>query len=222
MSSSRPEVHASPSPSPSPSPLASPRDPPRLDTTPTPTQRARPRPKLVSFNRDSLGGGRPNTEGSPHVDFIDQVDEHSPSMPPQGRMSSEVDPLLKETMSPLGSDDDWLGEQQTEETKSSWFLFLLTFCGLGLQIGWSVETSNGSVCPLSVHPLPYAVSDSICSPICCRLVSASPCLLSSGLQVHSQVSLFNLTLVSKVIIAECTGVKGGHSLSAVPLRPYFR
>jgi solute carrier family 45 protein 1/2/4 len=47
-------------------------------------------------------------------------------------------------MSPL-DDDDWQGEQQTEETKSSWFLFLLTFGGLGLQIGWSVETSNGSV-----------------------------------------------------------------------------
>lgn len=59
-------------------------------------------------------------------------------------MSREVDPLLKEQMSPL-DDDDWQGEQQTEETKSSWFLFLLTFCGLGLQIGWSVETSNGSV-----------------------------------------------------------------------------
>jgi hypothetical protein len=59
-------------------------------------------------------------------------------------MSREMDPLLKESMSPL-DDDDWQGEQQTEETKSSWFLFLLTFGGLGLQIGWSVETSNGSV-----------------------------------------------------------------------------
>lgn len=60
-------------------------------------------------------------------------------------MSSEVDPLLKEAMSPDDDDDDWMGEQQVEETKSSWFLFLLTFGGLGLQIGWSVETSNGSV-----------------------------------------------------------------------------
>jgi solute carrier family 45 protein 1/2/4 len=59
-------------------------------------------------------------------------------------MSREIDPLLKESMSPM-DDDDWQGEQQTEETKSSWFLFLLTFGGLGLQIGWSVETSNGSV-----------------------------------------------------------------------------
>lgn len=60
-------------------------------------------------------------------------------------MSSEVDPLLKEVMSPTDDEDDWMGENQTEETKSSWFLFLLTFGGLGLQIGWSVETSNGSV-----------------------------------------------------------------------------
>lgn len=60
-------------------------------------------------------------------------------------MSSEVDPLLKEVMSPTEDDDDWAGENQVEETKSSWFLFLLTFGGLGLQIGWSVETSNGSV-----------------------------------------------------------------------------
>ena len=60
-------------------------------------------------------------------------------------MSSEVDPLLKEAMSPDSEDDGWMGESQVEETKSSWFLFLLTFCGLGLQIGWSVETSNGSV-----------------------------------------------------------------------------
>lgn len=64
-------------------------------------------------------------------------------------MSSEVDPLLKEVLSPLDSDDDWMGEQQVEETKSSWFLFLLTFGGLGLSIGWSVETSNGSVSNVS-------------------------------------------------------------------------
>ena len=66
-------------------------------------------------------------------------------------MSSEVDPLLKEAMSPDDDDDDWMGEQQVEETKSSWFLFLLTFGGLGLQIGWSVETSNGSVSALPTN-----------------------------------------------------------------------
>ncbi|KAH7074438.1 hypothetical protein BKA63DRAFT_313647 [Paraphoma chrysanthemicola] len=142
MSSSRPDGASSPSPS----PLASPREPPKLDTSSQ--QRPRPRPKLVSFGRDSLGGGRPTTEGRPHVDFIDEVTEHSPFVQPH-RMSREMDPLLKETMSPL-DDDDWQGEQQVEETKSSWYLFLLTFCGLGLQIGWSVETSNGSPYLLSL------------------------------------------------------------------------
>jgi solute carrier family 45 protein 1/2/4 len=79
---------------------------------------------------------------------VEFFNETSPTIIPT-RMSSEVDPLLKEVMSP-DDDDDWMGENQTEETKSSWFLFLLTFGGLGLQIGWSVETSNGSVSALSV------------------------------------------------------------------------
>ncbi|KAH8724737.1 major facilitator superfamily domain-containing protein [Phaeosphaeriaceae sp. PMI808] len=146
MSSSAPDGVSPPSPSST--PLASPRDPPRLDTSSQ--QRPRPRPKLVSFNRESIGGGRPNTDGRPHIDFIEEVAEHSPFIDSgPGRMSREIDPLLKEAMSPL-DDDDWQGEQQTEETKSSWFLFLLTFCGLGLQIGWSVETSNGSPYLLSL------------------------------------------------------------------------
>jgi solute carrier family 45 protein 1/2/4 len=150
MSSLRPDGASSPSPSPSTSPLASPRTPPpKIDTSSS--QRPRPRPKLVSFGRDTSGGGRPTTEGRPHVDFIDETEEHSPFIQP-GRMSREVDPLLKETMSPLDDDDDWQGEQQTEETKSSWYLFLLTFGGLGLQIGWSVETSNGSVSPFFTFP----------------------------------------------------------------------
>ncbi|KAJ4303151.1 hypothetical protein N0V90_002044 [Kalmusia sp. IMI 367209] len=59
----------------------------------------------------------------------------------------EVDELYK-VLSPVGS-DDWQGDDQ-EETKSSFFLFLLTLGGLGLQIGWSVETSNGSPYLLSL------------------------------------------------------------------------
>jgi solute carrier family 45 protein 1/2/4 len=135
MSYSRPDDGSS---SPSSSPLGSP-PPPKIDTTSH--NRPKPRPKLVSFGRDTSGGGRPHTEGRPTVNFIDEVDEHEPV----GR-TREMDPLLKESgMSPMDDDDDWQGEQQTEETKSTWFLFLLTFGGLGLQIGWSVETSNGSV-----------------------------------------------------------------------------
>ena len=111
----------------------------RLDTS---SPRPKPRPKLVSFARDSPLGGRPDTDGDADIEFIHHAD-HPP------RMSSEVDPLLKEAMSPNSEDDSWLGESQVEETKSSWFLFLLTFGGLGLQIGWSVETSNGSVSAFS-------------------------------------------------------------------------
>jgi solute carrier family 45 protein 1/2/4 len=125
-------------------PASSPFSPPlsRLDTSPS---RPKPRPKLVSFARDSALGGRPDTDGDAQIEFIHQDN------PP--RMSSEVDPLLKEVMSPDEDDDGWMGESQVEETKSSWFLFLLTFGGLGLQIGWSVETSNGSVSAFSFVPL---------------------------------------------------------------------
>lgn len=128
MSSSRANDTAAAEASPS-EPPHSPRNPPRLDTS------NRARPKFVSFGRDSELGGPPNRE------FIG---ERTPlMMPPR---SGERDPLLKEPLSPIGTEDDWNNEPETEETKSSLFLFLLTLGGLGLQIGWSVETSNGSVC----------------------------------------------------------------------------
>jgi solute carrier family 45 protein 1/2/4 len=130
MSSSRANDTAAAEASPSASePPQSPRNPPRLDTS------SRARPKFVSFGRDSELGGPPNRE------FIN---EHTPlMMPPRG---GDRDPLLKEPLSPIGTEDDWDNEPETEETKSALFLFLLTLGGLGLQIGWSVETSNGSVC----------------------------------------------------------------------------
>jgi hypothetical protein len=143
MSYSRVPDEATGSTSPTGSPLASP--PLKLDTASQ--QRPRPRPKLVSFGRDLPGGGRPTTEGRANVAFMEAVEENSPFTYSGRRMSREADPLLKETLSPddEDDDDDWQSEEQAEETKSSWFLFLLTFGGLGLQIGWSVETSNGSV-----------------------------------------------------------------------------
>jgi solute carrier family 45 protein 1/2/4 len=144
MSYSKVPDEATGSTSPTGSPAASPA--PKVNTASQ--QRPRPRPKLVSFGRDLPDGGRPTTEGRARVDFMEAVEENSPFTYSGRQMSREVDPLLKETMSPDeddDDDDDWQGEQETEETKSSWFLFLLTFGGLGLQIGWSVETSNGSV-----------------------------------------------------------------------------
>ncbi|MBE7181078.1 MAG: hypothetical protein INR71_07695, partial [Terriglobus roseus] len=71
------------------------------------------------------------------------VTEQSPLL--QARDSSDASSL--KPVSSLGS-DEW--NHQQEETKSSWWLFLLTLGGLGLQVGWSVETSNGSPYLLSL------------------------------------------------------------------------
>jgi solute carrier family 45 protein 1/2/4 len=94
-------------------------------------------PKVVKFRRDS----------STNAPLNEYINEHSPLVRP--RASTEVDPLLK-VVSPIESEEeeDWLGDPDADaESKSSWYLFLLTLGGLGLQIGWSVETSNGSVSP---------------------------------------------------------------------------
>jgi solute carrier family 45 protein 1/2/4 len=104
---------------------------PRIDTGHS--QSGRPRPKFVSFGRDSdVTPSREHNESSPLINPADRA--------------RETDRLLKEPIPPALSgpeDDDYFPE--FEETKSSFFLFLLTLGGLGLQIGWSVETSNGSV-----------------------------------------------------------------------------
>ncbi|KAF2114874.1 hypothetical protein BDV96DRAFT_87118 [Lophiotrema nucula] len=71
-----------------------------------------------------------------------ESDSPPPTPPPKTR------PTLLKAVSPIGS-DDWEGDTE-EETKSTWYLFLLTLGGLGLQIGWSVETSNGSPYLLSL------------------------------------------------------------------------
>lgn len=65
----------------------------------------------------------------------------------------ETDRLLKEPIAPTSAQEDGDYFPEFEETKSSFFLFLLTLGGLGLQIGWSVETSNGSVCHSSPRVL---------------------------------------------------------------------
>ncbi|KAF1957392.1 hypothetical protein CC80DRAFT_43611 [Byssothecium circinans] len=90
--------------------------------------------KAVTFGHDA----------SPVHETI--INEHSPLMRPR---TPEDTPGLLKIISPLGS-DEWEGDETDEETKSSLFLFLLTLGGLGLQIGWSVETSNGSPYLLSL------------------------------------------------------------------------
>jgi solute carrier family 45 protein 1/2/4 len=145
-------------------------------------------------------------------------------------MSREIDPLLKESMSPL-DDDDWQGEQQTEETMSSWYLFLLTFGGLGLQIGWSVETSNGSVrfpffsvsvrargpciyCFLTLDPVIYehqhnehiAISSRSCHPVLIHYVALPP--LPRSQQVHAGPCLDRRTIISLMALAWAKEIVG--------------
>ncbi|KAF2474022.1 MFS general substrate transporter [Lindgomyces ingoldianus] len=112
----------------SPSSSAPHQHPPNVDGT------AASHPKVVSFRRSS----------SPNRSSMDIISENSPLIQP--RTSDDCDSTLK-AVSPIES-DDWQGD--TEDSKSSWYLLLLTLGGLGLQIGWSVETSNGSPYLLSL------------------------------------------------------------------------
>ena len=73
-------------------------------------------PKIVSFRSSSS-----HNRGS-----IDVMNEQSPLLRP--RSSDEEDSGLK-VVSPL-SDEDWQGGND-EETRSSWYLLLLTLSGLG-------------------------------------------------------------------------------------------
>ncbi|KAF2273815.1 uncharacterized protein EI97DRAFT_435736 [Westerdykella ornata] len=117
------------------------------------------RPKGVSFRRSSPGP-RPS------------LNEQSPLLIPT--RSGEVEGLGK-VVSPLGS-DEWNPEADGE-TKSSWYLFLLTLGGLGLQIGWSVETSNGS---------PYLLSLGVSKSLLALVWIAGPL---SGVLVQPYVGL---------------------------------
>lgn len=129
----RPSIQPSPSPSRlSPKPSS---QRPTISTSPLPGSAAAQHPKVVSFRRSS---------DAPVEEYIN---ENSPLLRP--RTSGEIDDdSTFKGVSPLGS-DNWEGDEE-EETKSSFFLFLLTLGGLGLQIGWSVETSNGSPYLLSL------------------------------------------------------------------------
>ncbi|KAF2142919.1 uncharacterized protein K452DRAFT_226029 [Aplosporella prunicola CBS 121167] len=110
--------------------------------SPSPDSNAPPlaHPKVVSFRQDSITLSRPSQSN-------DQMNEHSPLLRP--RQSEDDENGLKSVVSPLASDDSWNGETD-EETKSSWYLLLLTLAGGGLQIAWSVELSYGSPYLLSL------------------------------------------------------------------------
>jgi solute carrier family 45 protein 1/2/4 len=78
----------------------------KLSDSPTPN------PKVTSFRRESRD----------HSDY----NEQSPLLPP-ARPSEDNDGM--KVFSPLDDDSDWEADQ--EETKSSWYMLLLTFGGFG-------------------------------------------------------------------------------------------
>ncbi|KAK3112881.1 hypothetical protein LTR53_010356, partial [Teratosphaeriaceae sp. CCFEE 6253] len=77
------------------------------------------------------------------------ANEQSPLLAPT-RRSEDVSHLPPLSMSGVSSPDEdeeeWYEEHNHafQESKSSWYLFLLTLALGGLQIAWSVELSNGS------------------------------------------------------------------------------
>lgn len=72
----------------------------------------------------------------------EEQNESSPLIGPREAEDMGSLPLLSGVPSP-NDDDDW-NEDQTQETKSSWYLMLLTLAIGGLQIAWSVELAYGS------------------------------------------------------------------------------
>jgi solute carrier family 45, member 1/2/4 len=77
-------------------------------------------PKIVTFKRGSSEVGRAS---------LDMVNEQSPLIRPTNLEEEESG--LK-AVSPLSDEDFWEQNADTsEDTKSSWYLFLLTLGGLG-------------------------------------------------------------------------------------------
>jgi solute carrier family 45 protein 1/2/4 len=84
----------------------------------------------------------PLTQASPRPDD-DNIDEQSPLLQPTAASHDDGD----KSVSSLG-DADYASEELS--TRSSWYMLLLTLGAFGLQIGWSVEMSNGSPYLLSL------------------------------------------------------------------------
>lgn len=138
-----------------------------------------PRPrgilKNASYNRDSYHG-RP----SPSLDMPkeqEDQDETSPLIRPQ---SERVESPLTLSTIPSPEDSENRNEADTEDTKSSWYLLLLTLSIGGLQIAWSVELSNGSVSQsLAPQPAQHVLTDrviAVSSQLGYQQVSARLCL----------------------------------------------
>ncbi|KAL8796456.1 MAG: hypothetical protein Q9195_001130 [Heterodermia aff. obscurata] len=102
-------------------------------------------------SQDALDGqARPSISSSKGVrgnTSFDLLNESSPLLSPQDPESQDGHtsprPSHPSTMLDCGDDDE-------EESKSVWYLFLLTLSIGGLQIAWTVEISNGSPYLLSL------------------------------------------------------------------------
>ncbi|QDS70150.1 hypothetical protein FKW77_005863 [Venturia effusa] len=113
---------------------------------------------------------------------------HSTSIRPsmENANSNEQSPLLRSSESheepssfKIGEDDDdnsWQDEDD-QETKSSWYMLLLTIGSFGLQMGWSVEMSNGS---------PYLISLGLSKTVLALVWIAGPL---SGVLVQPYVGI---------------------------------
>ncbi|KAK7531431.1 uncharacterized protein J3D65DRAFT_653411 [Phyllosticta citribraziliensis] len=121
--------------------------------------------KTVTFERPS-----PPSSPTPSAAY-DPMNEQSPLLSP----TQDDESGLKRVPSPL-SDDDW-NPEAGEDTKSSWYLLLLTLGGLGLQIAWSVELSYGS---------PYLISLGLSKSLLALVWIAGPL---SGTLVQPYVGL---------------------------------
>lgn len=112
-----------------------------------------PRPrgilKNASYHRDSYDA-RQSSSLDIRKDQDQEQDETSPLIRPQ--TEGVESPLTLSTIPSPEDSENW-NEGDTEETKSSWYLLLLTLSIGGLQIAWSVELSNGSVSAAPHHHL---------------------------------------------------------------------
>ena len=107
---------------------------------PSPISTARP----SSSQRDSPSRKQSQDSGQNE----DYPGEQSPLLRPQ---DGDGDDASLKAISPIEAASDHLwASREGQRTKSSWYMFFLTLGGLGLQIGWSVEMSNGSPYLLSL------------------------------------------------------------------------
>lgn len=99
------------------------------------------RSKAKSKRPPALAGSTPRISSIDHARH-DDVSEQSPLLSP-GSNGDENDGFLDDQT----VEDDW---EEFQQTKSVWYLILLTISIGGLQIAWSVELSNGSPYLLSL------------------------------------------------------------------------